>query len=578
MIGRWSNLAVAAALTLLCGLSAQGSLQPRVPLTNRHAHAAAPAYHSPGGITDDGQRLYEWTPRLRLKSVRPKVPEHGDLKRVYGYDALGRRIQRQTWEFVDGTWGSSPLETRRTVYAGFLPLAEYTVETGAPVLRRTYVWGPDLSGGLGGAGGVGGLLAVVAHTGPGAGTYLAVSDARGNVAAYVRVQPGGAAAEVAATFEYAPFGDTVGQWYLDDEAEHALDGAPRFATKLFDSETGLYYFGYRHYDPKARRWLSRDPLAEAAGPNLYAYCHNDPINNIDPLGLASETEVHEGTIFYTWHLGWLDSSHYRNETPAEAWRRLQAAEVGETLPFTWQMRQTGGKTTTMKCEITVADLDDEEELTKNKKEQLLWVWMRFSEVFEDYQLKGLQANPEANLIYGIVAKRQWDKQGSGRSTEDLVSNLVAFYAAVENERPEKLIADHAGVLDGWNPKDKAYGYSDDSGLISMALWKTGFKCRQGDGQWRPKYFDHNEFLNKDYSCPGMTKSIIPDGSFSPRPHMPFFPSITVDYVTGTSASASRAQELVAKYLRNYGGPTFPEFFQQYTPTSQGVVILETTNE
>ena len=285
MIGRWSNLAVAAALTLLCGLSAQGSLQPRVPLTNRHAHAAAPAYHSPGGITDDGQRLYEWTPRLRLKSVRPKVPEHGDLKRVYGYDALGRRIQRQTWEFADGAWGASPLETRRTVYAGFLPLAEYTVETGAPVLRRTYVWGPDLSGGLGGAGGVGGLLAVVAHTGPGAGTYLAVSDARGNVAAYVRVQPGGAAAEVAATFEYAPFGDTVGQWYLDDEAEHALDGAPRFATKLFDSETGLYYFGYRHYDPKARRWLSRDPLAEAAGPNLYAYCHNDPINNIDPLGL-----------------------------------------------------------------------------------------------------------------------------------------------------------------------------------------------------------------------------------------------------------------------------------------------------
>ena len=67
----------------------------------------------------------------------------------------------------------------------------------------------------------------------------------------------------------------------------------RFSTKYLDShdlglpETAcqLYYFGYRHYDAITGRWLSRDPLNEQGGLNLYAYCSNDPVNAVDPLGL-----------------------------------------------------------------------------------------------------------------------------------------------------------------------------------------------------------------------------------------------------------------------------------------------------
>ena len=33
-------------------------------------------------------------------------------------------------------------------------------------------------------------------------------------------------------------------------------------------------------------WLSREPLGESESVNLYAYCHNDPVNNVDVLGLA----------------------------------------------------------------------------------------------------------------------------------------------------------------------------------------------------------------------------------------------------------------------------------------------------
>jgi len=53
------------------------------------------------------------------------------------------------------------------------------------------------------------------------------------------------------------------------------------------------------YDPRLGRFLSRDPLREEGGINLYAYCGNDPVNRHDPLGLDwnpfHETFWTEGT-------------------------------------------------------------------------------------------------------------------------------------------------------------------------------------------------------------------------------------------------------------------------------------------
>jgi len=48
----------------------------------------------------------------------------------------------------------------------------------------------------------------------------------------------------------------------------------------------------RVYDPKMGRFLTRDPLGEAAGTNLYAYCFNNPISYSDPLGLDPTITVH----------------------------------------------------------------------------------------------------------------------------------------------------------------------------------------------------------------------------------------------------------------------------------------------
>lgn len=40
----------------------------------------------------------------------------------------------------------------------------------------------------------------------------------------------------------------------------------------------------RAYSPELGRWLSRDPLGESVGTNLYGYVGNNPISRIDPLG------------------------------------------------------------------------------------------------------------------------------------------------------------------------------------------------------------------------------------------------------------------------------------------------------
>jgi RHS repeat-associated protein len=44
---------------------------------------------------------------------------------------------------------------------------------------------------------------------------------------------------------------------------------------------------YRVYDPALGRWLSRDPIEEDGGINLYGYVGGNFVNAVDPLGLES---------------------------------------------------------------------------------------------------------------------------------------------------------------------------------------------------------------------------------------------------------------------------------------------------
>lgn len=65
----------------------------------------------------------------------------------------------------------------------------------------------------------------------------------------------------------------------------------RYRGYYYDTETALYYLQSRYYSPDLMRFISQDdPVlsnaqGEPPGSNLYAYCLNDPVNNVDPTGL-----------------------------------------------------------------------------------------------------------------------------------------------------------------------------------------------------------------------------------------------------------------------------------------------------
>jgi len=61
----------------------------------------------------------------------------------------------------------------------------------------------------------------------------------------------------------------------------------RYTGREFDTETGLYYYRARYYDPSAGRFLSEDRIQFEGGINFFRYVRNNPANRIDPSGLNS---------------------------------------------------------------------------------------------------------------------------------------------------------------------------------------------------------------------------------------------------------------------------------------------------
>jgi RHS repeat-associated protein len=68
----------------------------------------------------------------------------------------------------------------------------------------------------------------------------------------------------------------------------------RFSTKYQDDETDLLYYGYRYSTASAGRWLSRDPIEELGGLNLYAFVRNAPVTAVDPLGESLRGDIGDG--------------------------------------------------------------------------------------------------------------------------------------------------------------------------------------------------------------------------------------------------------------------------------------------
>lgn len=128
---------------------------------------------------------------------------------------------------------------------------------------RQFAWGRHKGGGIGG------LLAVK----QGGRELSYVYDGKGSVVALLNE-----AQNPEAAYAYDEYGNLLA-------TAGSLDQPFQLATKPYSTETGLVDFGYRQFARALGRWLTRDPIGERGGINLYVFSRNSPIDLLDAYGL-----------------------------------------------------------------------------------------------------------------------------------------------------------------------------------------------------------------------------------------------------------------------------------------------------
>jgi RHS repeat-associated protein len=186
----------------------------------------------------------------------------------FGYDPLGRCVKR--WVGLDGTATSNP--ATYLYYDGWNLVQE---GSSASNPSRLYVHGARVD-------------EVVAQIVPN-GNVVRYShyDARGHCTLQTD-----ALGSITEQYEY----DAFGYPYFYDAAGNrtTVNGRPDspwgnrflFTGREWLSDLRLYDYRARMYQPELGRFLQPDPKQFEAGDyNLYRYCHNDPVNKNDPMGL-----------------------------------------------------------------------------------------------------------------------------------------------------------------------------------------------------------------------------------------------------------------------------------------------------
>ena len=88
-----------------------------------------------------------------------------------------------------------------------------------------------------------------------------------------------AAGALAQTYTFDSFGKQTA-------ATGSLTNPFQYTGRESDTETGLYYYRARYYDPATGRFLSEDPARFASGTNdFFTYVENSSLNFRDPFGL-----------------------------------------------------------------------------------------------------------------------------------------------------------------------------------------------------------------------------------------------------------------------------------------------------
>jgi RHS repeat-associated protein len=87
--------------------------------------------------------------------------------------------------------------------------------------------------------------------------------------------------DIAAAYDFGPFGEDMAA----TGPAVALNPL-RFSSEVWDATLGLVDYTFRPYDPFVGRFISRDPIGERGGLNLYGFFGNDSVNKTDYLGFT----------------------------------------------------------------------------------------------------------------------------------------------------------------------------------------------------------------------------------------------------------------------------------------------------
>lgn len=250
-------------------------------------------YDDDGNLLTDSRWSYTYDAENRLiamETATSVIPNVDKRRLEFTYDYLGRRVRKIVRNGYDGSSYTTEVSDTKFVYNGWNCIAALDANN-SEALVASYFWGMDIAGPGQRAGGIGGLLMIQQDT----LSYVPAYDAGGNVHALIRTSDG----SIQATYEYDAFGNT-----LRELGTYAASNSFRYSTKFTDTETGLVYFGLRYYSPALGRFITRDPISERGGRNLYSFASNNPINKWDYLGMWPNYPDLQQYFTMTWKWGY----------------------------------------------------------------------------------------------------------------------------------------------------------------------------------------------------------------------------------------------------------------------------------
>ena len=253
------------------------NLQPNAPIQIGNMRYTYDKAGNPTSILDTsgiGKDL-EWNADNQLRSI---VDTEKGLFHSYAYDHTGERILKRYGTAQNAYYNGKDMGTLYDFgesYSAYV--SPYFVESNNGYTKHYYAGATRLVSKIGE-----GVYENESYTSYGdkeEDQYFYFQDHLGS-SNYITDLNG----EIAQYAAYTPYGELFREY--KDVTPYKFNG------KELDSETGLYYYGARYYNPSTALWLGVDPLASKyPGVSPYVYCVGNPVKYVDPDGRDAKKRI-----------------------------------------------------------------------------------------------------------------------------------------------------------------------------------------------------------------------------------------------------------------------------------------------